>query len=39
MCGDTKASSPRVMQIVFFSHAPLASTLGPLRGSLIGRGV
>ena len=26
MCGDTKASSPRVMQTVFFSHAPVART-------------
>ncbi len=39
MCGDRKASSPRVMQIVFFSQAPVASTEGPARGSRIGRGV
>ena len=39
MCGDRKASSPRVMQTVFFSQAPVASTDGPERASLIGRGV
>ena len=38
-CGDRKASSPRVMHTVFFSHAPVASSGGPARGSLIGHGV
>ena len=39
MCGDKNASSPRVTQTVFFNQAPQASTEGPARASLIGRGV